>query len=131
SGGLVFTTISVGRGVDTHACGVTTTGGGYCWGMGFDGQRGDGTVARTANTPQAVLGGFSFTTISAGGGHTCGVTMSGAAYCWGDGSSGALGIGRPVFYTAPTRPVAGGFSFATISAGDRHTCGVTTSGAAY
>ncbi len=132
SGGLVFTTISVGRGVDTHACGVTTTGGGYCWGMGFDGQRGDGTVARTANTPRAVLGGFSFTTISAGGIHTCGVTTSGAAYCWGSGLSGALGTGGFVFqFTSPTMPVAGGFSFTTISAGGRHTCGVTTSGAAY
>ncbi len=130
-GGLVFSTINAGSAV----CGVTTSGAGYCWGFGYDGQRGDGrgggTGALAANTPQAVLGGFSFTTISAGGGHTCGVTTSGAAYCWGDGSSGALGIGRPAFYTAPTTPVAGGFSFATISAGDRHTCGVTTSGAAY
>ena len=132
SGGLVFTTISVGRGVDTHACGVTTSGGGYCWGVGFDGQRGDGTVARAANTPRAVLGGFSFTTISAGGIHTCGVTTSGAAYCWGSGLSGALGTGGFVFqFTSPTTPVAGGFSFTTVSAGGGHTCGVTTSGAAY
>src|SRR5439155_1116797 len=54
------------------------------------------------------------------------------AYCWGDGTSGALGIGRFVFQlTSPTTPVAGGFSFATVSAGGGHTCGVTTSGAAY
>ena len=133
-GGLVFTGTSAGRG--SAVCGVTTNGAAYCWGMGSDGQRGDGrgggTGARSANTPRAVLGGLTFTTISAGGAHTCGVTTSGVAYCWGSGLSGALGTGSFVFmYTAPTTPVAGGFSFATVSAGSGHTCGVTTSGAPY
>src|SRR5207249_2212099 len=130
SGGLLFTTASAGRG--TAVCGVPTSGAAYCWGLGSDGQRGDGTVSRSTNMPRAVLGGLTFTTISAGGIHTCGVTTSGAAYCWGSGLSGALGTGGFVFQlTSPTTPVAGGFSFTTVSAGGRHTCGVTTSGAAY
>jgi TolB protein len=135
-GGLGFTTISVGHGGDPHACGVTTSGAAYCWGTGIDGQRGDGRsggpAARSANTPRAVLGGLTFTTISAGARHTCGVTTGGATYCWGSGFSGALGTGSFVFvYSAPTRPVAGGFTFTTVGSGGSHTCGVTTSGAAY
>jgi len=130
TGGLLFMSASAGRG--TAVCGVTSTGAGYCWGFGNNGQRGDGTVSRSTNTPRAVLGDLTFTTISAASSHTCAVTTSGGAYCWGDGTSGALGIGGFVFQlTSPTTPVAGGFSFATVSAGGGHTCGVTTSGAAY
>ena len=129
-GGLVFTSISAGRG--TAVCGVTASGAGYCWGLGLDGQRGDGTASRSTNTPRVVLGGLTFTTISAADRHTCAVTTSGAAYCWGSGASGALGIGRFVFQlTSPITPVAGGLSFATIRAGGEHTCGVTTGGEAY
>jgi alpha-tubulin suppressor-like RCC1 family protein len=129
SGGLSFTTISPGR---EFTCGVTAGNVAYCWGIGVDGQRGDGTVQRGALTPQPVAGGLSFTTISAGSAHACAVTTGGVAYCWGSGANGTLGIGRFVFQmTSPSTPVAGGLTFATISAGWNHTCGVTTGGAGY
>ncbi len=73
-----------------------------------------------------------FTSLSAGGSHVCGVTTTGAAYCWGRGSVGQLGNG--LVNTSSSRPVAvlGGLTFASISAGgSEHTCGVTTTGAAY
>jgi Tol biopolymer transport system component/alpha-tubulin suppressor-like RCC1 family protein len=130
-GGLVFTTISVGG---AHTCGVTANGAGYCWGFGYNGQRGDGrsdTGGRTANTPRAVLGGLSFATISAGNGHTCGVTTGGAAYCWGAGGGGALGTGRPNFYQSTPGAVTGGLTFTAVSAGSEYTCGLTSDGAAY
>ena len=34
-----------------------------------------------------------------GGGFTCGVTSKGAAFCWGDNSSGELGNGRNLIYS--------------------------------
>src|SRR5207247_2989007 len=42
-GGLVFTGTTAGRG--SAVCGVTTTGAGYWWGFGSNGQRGDGSVS--------------------------------------------------------------------------------------
>ena len=40
-----------------------------------------------------VAGGLTFAAVSAGGNHTCGVTTTGVAYCWGMNPMGELGIG--------------------------------------
>jgi alpha-tubulin suppressor-like RCC1 family protein len=134
SGGLAFTTLS---GFWVHTCGLTAGGDAYCWGSRNEsGQLGDGTTtSRTVPTP--VAGDLKSASISAGEGHTCGVTTSGAAYCWGgasasgkDNTEGQLGDGTTTRRLVPT-PVAGGLSFAAVSAGVFHTCGITTSGAAY
>ena len=55
------------------------------------------------------------------------MTTSGAAYCWG--GRGELGDARRP--EPRPLPVAGGLTFATVSAGYVHACGVTTAGAAY
>jgi len=44
-----FTEISTGPG--SHACGVTTRGNLYCWGLGLSGQRGDGTALYAISVP--------------------------------------------------------------------------------
>src|SRR2546423_5223462 len=128
AGGLRFAAISAGY---AHTCGVTTTGAAYCWGanIGYqEGALGDGTTI-DRSVPTAVSGGLTFAMISAGIGHTCGVTTDGAAYCWGV-NHGALGDGSTTNRIVPT-PVAGALSFATVTAADGRTCGVTTSGKAY
>jgi alpha-tubulin suppressor-like RCC1 family protein len=43
--------------------------------------------------------------VSAGVKHTCAVAPSGAAYCWGDGSSGKLGNGSIQSESLPARIV--------------------------
>jgi alpha-tubulin suppressor-like RCC1 family protein len=71
-------------------------------------------------------------TITAGEVHSCGLDLSGIAYCWGYGSHGRLGNGTtdnqntPVAVAMPT-----GVSFAVISAGYRHTVALSSSGEAY
>jgi alpha-tubulin suppressor-like RCC1 family protein len=76
----------------------------------------------------------TFVSVDGGYVHTCGVTTSGAGYCWGDNFSGQLGeeAAPSVWYRATPAPVAGAdLKFTTISTGVWHTCGVTSSGAAY
>jgi alpha-tubulin suppressor-like RCC1 family protein len=57
--------------------------------------------------------------------------VSGAAYCWGaNNPNGQLGTGDTVTAPAPVA-VSGGLSFAALTAGDTHVCGITTSGQLY
>ncbi|MEE9185128.1 MAG: serine/threonine protein kinase, partial [Acidimicrobiia bacterium] len=57
-------------------------------------------------------------------------TTGGEPYCWGRNRDGQLGDGTTTPRLTPTL-VSGGLSFASLSAGLRHTCGVTTGGEAY
>jgi alpha-tubulin suppressor-like RCC1 family protein len=48
-----------------------------------------------------VLGGFVFHQIRAGGSHSCALTATGEAYCWGKGDLGQLGVGGSIGETTP------------------------------
>ncbi len=129
-GGYSFTTISAGH---RFNCGVTTTGTAVCWGSNDTGQLGTGVAGPPIHSPVPVEGGHGFVTLSVGGdpGHACGVTTAGTLQCWGAGSEGQLGNGAiPIARYVPSR-VAGGHTFTGLSAGFRHTCGVTTVGEAW
>ncbi len=71
-----------------------------------------------------------FRAISAGDSHTCGVTTTSKAYCWGSDFAGALGDGGNFNSNVPVA-VAGGHLFRNVSAGFRYSCGVTTTNKAY
>ena len=80
----------------THTCGVMTDGAIYCWGSDAAGLLGNGATAGTQSSPSAVdrtgvTGNTSFIQVSAGTEHTCGITSSGKAYCWGSDGFGELG----------------------------------------
>jgi alpha-tubulin suppressor-like RCC1 family protein len=104
--------------------------------VNWGGTLGDGTSSGDRNIPVLVAGGLGFASVRAGSQHTCGLTTGGAAYCWGRNLFGELGDGTP---TSPENPanqnipvlVSGGLSFASVSAGGFHSCGVTPGGDAY
>lgn len=129
-GAFSFASIAAGG---SHTCGVTTAGQAYCWGSNAFGRLGVGSAIDFSATPAAVAGGLTFASISVKSTHTCAVATTGQAYCWGRGDFGQLGVsGLEEQVTWPTpSPVLGGHTFASISAGGLHTCGVTTAGQAY
>jgi alpha-tubulin suppressor-like RCC1 family protein len=130
-GGLVFAQISAGgRQQRGTTCAVTTDNRAYCWGNGNLGERGDNSTVEKQYSPKAVAGTRAFHRITSGNDHTCAVTTTNQAWCWGNNVFGALGDGTTTPRTSPGR-VLGGLAFARLSAGDRWTCGTTTAGAGY
>lgn len=124
---LVFAQVSAGT---THTCGTTVSGAGYCWGVGENGELGNGKRI-TSSSPVAVSGGLTFRSLSAGGNNiwgwnrTCGVITSGAGYCWGHEALSVLADD-----TVPT-PVRGGLTLHSVGVGSGEMCALSTSGVAY
>jgi alpha-tubulin suppressor-like RCC1 family protein len=126
--GLAFTSITTW---ENHTCGITTTGETKCWGLNVHGQLGNGTTSLNITVPVTVLGGITFTSLSAGWQHTCGITSTGASSCWGLNLYGELGDGTTTDRLTPT-PVSSALAWSSISAGGwLQTCGLATTGAAY
>lgn len=124
SGGIRFSTIRAG---DWHTCGLDETGRAWCWGGGANGQLGSGSTPTDAEVPVPVSGGHTFTDLSAGGLHTCGLDPSGLAWCWGDDTYGQLGDGATGISSTPVA-VAGDHTFTALALGSAHTCATTPSG---
>lgn len=130
-GGVAFVQLDAGN---AHTCGVNASGQAYCWGGNTSGQVGDSTINNTRITPTPVmqLGGLNFTSISAGTSHTCALSGSGQAYCWGYDGDGALGNGSTFGGRIPQvvqQPA--GVTFVQISSNYLHSCGLTSGGQAY
>jgi alpha-tubulin suppressor-like RCC1 family protein len=130
--GMTFDNIVAGS---DFTCALTTEGAAYCWGLGANGQLGNG--ANTSRTmPVPVAGGLTFRTLVAGGQTVCGLTIEGKTYCWGQNFYGTVGDGTSGTDAGPMRrptpvTVAGGLTFETLSAGYATMCGVTADGAGY
>ena len=141
SGGHVFTAIVAAR---FHSCGLTPQGEAWCWGLDKNAQLGAGAPPTgtcgpdpCATAPVKVAGSLTFTTLSASGQETCGLTADGSAWCWGLSDFGQLGAAAGE--TCPDGPcsreplaVSGGHHFARIAvSASGHACGLTDDGGAW
>lgn len=80
-------------------------------------------------SPTKITGGHKFTEVHPGRRTSCGLDVSGAAWCWGDNLYGARGDGVPDSGVKPEpQKVAGGHTFRIISVGGNTACGIEKSG---
>ncbi len=124
------------------SCGVETDGSLWCWSTSATyGQLGNGTATPSALPSQVVtsVGGPAITNIAkvfvdaAQGDLACAVDTGGGAWCWGDGSSGALGNGGTASSMVATRVLtqSGGPQFTgvdTMAVATDHVCARKTDG---
>jgi alpha-tubulin suppressor-like RCC1 family protein len=73
---------------------------------------------------------FGQVVLTAGGGSTCGLPGTGAAYCWGSNTFAKLGDGSQIDRDVPTA-VAGGHTFIALIPGGNHACGLDVRGVTY
>jgi alpha-tubulin suppressor-like RCC1 family protein len=131
TGSVAFQAGSLSSGY-THTCGIRNSRA-VCWGLNFFAALGVGTAGLFASEPVAVGTSAtpSFTAVSAGGYHGCGLTSAGTAWCWGWNQEGQAGQSSTAPQLLPAAVNAGPLVFAQIAAGESHTCALTTAGAAY
>lgn len=111
-----------------HTCAVLTSGAAKCWGYNNNGQLGDNSETNRL-TPVNVVGVESdIASMAVGANHTCAVTSSGAAKCWGANSSGQLGDNSTVARSTPVAVVGLDSGVAVLVAEDFHSCALMTSG---
>jgi alpha-tubulin suppressor-like RCC1 family protein len=107
-------------------------GNSYAWGSNSAGQLGDNTTT-SKSSPVTAVGSLNWAQVSAGRYHSHGITTDGIAYAWGNNTYGRLGAQLNV-NTSTSSPVtlSGGITnWAQVSAGDRHSLGLTSTGIAY
>ncbi len=80
--------------ISGHTCAVRATTL-YCWGLDFDGQRGDGPGGPSSSTtPVPAAAPTGWTAVSVGGESSCGLRGT-KLYCWGRDDHGQVGNGLP------------------------------------
>ena len=128
-----LTAVSISGG-DSSTCLATTTGTMRCWGRGYDGQLGNGSMGFNTDTatPVTVSGVTSGATqVTCGYGFACAV-VSGGARCWGSNFYLVLGnnSGASTVQTTPgpVTNLTSGVTAISGSASD-HVCALTTAGA--
>lgn len=118
-----------------HTCALTGQGRVSCWGDNTYGQLGLPSDIASRNVPTDAMRGAlrnrEVIAIDAGENHTCAVISTGAVICWGANEYGQLGDGGTATSFIPQRITTGALangSVAQISAGEDHTCAVTSIG---
>ncbi len=108
----------------------------YCWGLNSNGQLGAASIAESL-TPKLVSFGpaDSVVALSAGGQSACATLKTGEVKCWGDDSSGQIGLGLSSAVTpnstSPSLALALGYDGRMVVQGPTHTCILKAAGELY
>lgn len=125
-----------------HGCRLTSDGRALCWGRADAGQLGIDTTPLRSTVIPVSSGTARFTSIAAGGLHTCALTAEGQAWCWGQNADAQAGFptamnqpcGEPIhgWRCVPTpHPLETTLRFDALVAGGSNTCGFGKDGGIY
>jgi alpha-tubulin suppressor-like RCC1 family protein len=126
------TSVTGGKGQFPENCAVLSSGGVDCWGSNLHGALGNGSAVLESNVAVPVTGLSNAMSVAPGIDGACAVIAGGRVECWGDNSSGQLGIGTSggqsnVPVAVPT--LVGVLSIASDGDGDGHGyCAVLAAG---
>jgi cysteine-rich repeat protein len=127
-GGVAATDIAAGFG---FTCALLTDGSVRCWGMNNLGQLG---LGNTSSTPPQIGAAISFgngitaKAISASVGYACAILSNNTIRCWGDNSTGALGLGNTSAVLSGTVALPTSPAPVAISTGSDNACVLLSGG---
>lgn len=107
-----------------HSCVVNESRSIQCWGQNGAGELGLDPASAPYSPVPLTISALRGTAVSIASGafHTCAVSVSGAAACWGDNIFGQLGDGTMTSRADPVTPIGLRNGVSSISTGQYHTC---------
>ncbi|MGB0679139.1 MAG: RCC1 domain-containing protein [Polyangiales bacterium] len=108
-----------------HTCVRRSDGTMRCWGRNVNAQiSGDGSTASPQRDPIAPQTGFTgpIRAMAAANAHSCGVSSSGQAHCWG-------GLGGSGEGSSAATVISGATDLSDVMGSKNYSCGITSSGA--
>jgi len=133
AGSLAFLTdaVEVAAG-SAHTCAIRASGAVVCWGKNDHGQLGVAPTAVSSSSTALIVAGLDPAAhIAAGANHTCIVTKTNRAFCWGDDTEGESGLTPLGAASTGVHEVLGSDDagidggLVAIAAGGRATCALT------
>jgi alpha-tubulin suppressor-like RCC1 family protein len=124
SGSTGYKAVSAGS---TSACAITSTNGLTCWGAGFNGDLGNGSVGTGSAVPTVMPGVTGVSQLAMGGAFGC-ARMTGTIKCWGSGGAGQLGNGANTGVVSTPVAVTGITTATQVAAGLDHACAIVGTG---
>ena len=123
AGGINWAQVSGGYG-STSA--IKTDGTLWTWGLGSDGQLGNGSTINTSTPVTTFAGGTNWRQVSCGGRHTAVLNSSNQLYVFGNGSSGQLGENPDLSSIIPGQTFQPTTDWKQVSCGQNHTAAIKT-----
>ena len=120
--------VDIAGGYSGHMCGLKNDGTVWCWGLGTNGQPGNGS-SWTSAVPVRVKDLTDVVSIVGGYKHTCATKSNGSMWCWGQ--AGTVGDGSNVNKNSPQQVAGMESGVIGMAAGSGYSCATKSDGTAW